>query len=123
MLKLVTLLHHQALCITFVNTEFNHKRMLDAEGPMFLSDLPVGLQFVAIPNLLPLLEATLREIMSPCASSPGFLMGAPFCTLVGDLKEMAGSGSGLIPPVSCLMVDGFMTFWPIRPVRSSGSPS
>ncbi|PKI47414.1 hypothetical protein CRG98_032249 [Punica granatum] len=54
MLKLVTLLHHQALCITFVNTEFNHKRMLDAEGPMFLSDLPVGLQFVAIPNLLPL---------------------------------------------------------------------
>uniref|UniRef100_A0A6N2M0E9 Uncharacterized protein n=1 Tax=Salix viminalis TaxID=40686 RepID=A0A6N2M0E9_SALVM len=52
MLKFAKLLHYKGLHITFVNTEFNHKRLLRSRGPDALDDLP-GFHFRTIPDGLP----------------------------------------------------------------------
>ncbi|XP_031371907.1 7-deoxyloganetin glucosyltransferase-like [Punica granatum] len=109
MLKLAKLLHRKGLYITFVNTEFNHRRLLEARGPNFLNDLPAGFRFVTIPDGLPPSEANAtQDAVSPC-QSVRVVMGAPFCELVGDLNQRADSISGF-PPVSVIVADGFMTF-------------
>lgn len=40
MLKLAKLLHHKGFHITFVNTEYNHKRLLKSRGPNSLDAMP-----------------------------------------------------------------------------------
>ncbi|PQP98813.1 7-deoxyloganetin glucosyltransferase-like isoform X1 [Prunus yedoensis var. nudiflora] len=52
MLKFAKLLHRRGFHITFVNTEFNHKRFLKSLGPNSLDGLP-DFQFEAIPDSLP----------------------------------------------------------------------
>jgi glycerol-3-phosphate cytidylyltransferase-like family protein len=47
MLKFAKLLHCKGLHITFVNTEFNHKRILRSGGPVALDNLP-GFHFETI---------------------------------------------------------------------------
>ncbi|OWM77189.1 hypothetical protein CDL15_Pgr028826 [Punica granatum] len=108
MLNLAKLLHHRGLCITFVNTEFNHRRLLEAGGPSFLDDLPVGFQFVAIPDGLPPSQANATQNLASLCESAWHLMGAPICTLIGDLNGREDSVSGF-PPVSCIVADATMT--------------
>ncbi|OWM77196.1 hypothetical protein CDL15_Pgr028833 [Punica granatum] len=109
MLNLTKLLHHRGLCITFVNTEFNHRRLFEAGGPSFLDDLPTGFQFVAIPDGLPPSQTNATQILASLCESAWHLMGASFCALIGDLNERADSVLGF-PPVSCIVADGTMTF-------------
>nr|XP_034920176.1 7-deoxyloganetin glucosyltransferase-like [Populus alba] len=52
MLKLAKLLHSRGFLITFVNTEFNHRRMLKSRGPFSLNGLP-DFRFKSIPDGLP----------------------------------------------------------------------
>ncbi|KAL9452653.1 hypothetical protein AB3S75_008443 [Citrus x aurantiifolia] len=52
MLKLAKLLHHKGFHITFVNTEFNHRRFLKSRGEHSLDGLP-NFRFEAIPDGLP----------------------------------------------------------------------
>ncbi|ONI13674.1 hypothetical protein PRUPE_4G236900 [Prunus persica] len=52
MLKFAKLLHHRGFHITFVNTQFNHKRFLKTLGSNSLDGLP-DFQFEAIPDSLP----------------------------------------------------------------------
>ncbi|KAJ0010504.1 hypothetical protein Pint_32886 [Pistacia integerrima] len=40
MLKLAKSLHHRGFNITFVNTEYNHKRLLKSRGLDVLNGLP-----------------------------------------------------------------------------------
>ncbi|PRQ52297.1 putative 7-deoxyloganetin glucosyltransferase [Rosa chinensis] len=49
MLKFSRLLHHKGFHITFVNTEFNHKRFLKSLGPDALDGSP-DFRFVTIPD-------------------------------------------------------------------------
>ncbi|PKI31230.1 hypothetical protein CRG98_048380 [Punica granatum] len=109
MLKLAKLLHHRGLCITFVNTEFNHRRLLEARGSSFLQDLPAGFQFVEIPDGLPSSKANATQSVVSLCESAKLYMGAPFYALIEDLNKRASSGSGF-PPVSCIVADGLMTF-------------
>ncbi|KAI5339919.1 hypothetical protein L3X38_019193 [Prunus dulcis] len=51
MFKFAKLLHHRGFHITFVNTEFNHKRFLKSQGPNSLDGLP-DFQFEAFPDSL-----------------------------------------------------------------------
>ncbi|GLT31169.1 hypothetical protein SLA2020_059250 [Shorea laevis] len=51
-LKLAKLLHHRGFHITFVNTEFNHKRLLKSRGSDSLNGLP-SFCFDTIPDGLP----------------------------------------------------------------------
>ena len=51
-LRLAKLLHLQGFFITFVNSEFNHKRLLKSRGVQILQVLP-DFQFETIPDCLP----------------------------------------------------------------------
>ena len=52
MLKLAKILHYKGFHITFVNTEYNHKRLLKSRGLDSLNALP-SFQFETIPDGLP----------------------------------------------------------------------
>ncbi|KAL6531690.1 hypothetical protein OROMI_028053 [Orobanche minor] len=103
MLKLAKLLHHKGFHITFVNSEYNHRRLLKSRGPSALDGLP-DFCFAAIPDGLPSSDAdATQDIPSLCASTTTTCL-EPFCKL---LAELDGSGG---PPVTCIVSDGVMSF-------------
>ncbi|KAF4388428.1 hypothetical protein F8388_012405 [Cannabis sativa] len=105
MLKLAKLLHSRGFHITFVNTEFNHKRLLKSRGPNSLDGLP-SFTFQTIPDGLPPtdVDAT-QDIPSLCYSTPRNSL-VPFKNLLANLNS---SSSG-VPPVTCVVSDGVMSF-------------
>ncbi|XP_038703829.1 7-deoxyloganetin glucosyltransferase-like [Tripterygium wilfordii] len=104
MLKLAKLLHSKGFHITFVNTEFNHKRLLKSRGPNSLDGLP-SFRFLTIPDGLPPtdVDAT-QDIPSLCASTSNNCL-EPFRRLLARLNEAED-----VPPVTCVVSDGGMTF-------------
>ncbi|KAL5777233.1 hypothetical protein ACOSP7_010159 [Xanthoceras sorbifolium] len=106
MLKLAKLLHNKGFHITFVNTEFNHKRLLKSRGPNALDGLP-SFRFETIPDGLPPtdVDAT-QDIPSLCLSTTKHSL-APFRELLNKLNDSASSD---VPPVTCIVSDGVMSF-------------
>ncbi|EOY15969.1 UDP-glucosyl transferase 85A2 [Theobroma cacao] len=106
MLKLAKILHHRGFHITFVNTEFNHKRLLKARGPDALNGLP-SFRFETIPDGLPPtdVDAT-QDIPSLCESTRKTCL-PHFKQLLHKLND---SSSANVPPVSCIVSDGVMSF-------------
>lgn len=106
MLKLAKILHYKGFHITFVNTEFNHKRILKSRGPNSLDGLP-SFQFETIPDGLPEsdVEAT-QDIPSLCDSTKKHCL-APFRNLLRKLNDTSSSN---VPPVTCVVSDGVMSF-------------
>ncbi|KAI3970259.1 hypothetical protein MKX01_023906 [Papaver californicum] len=105
MLKLAKLLHNKGIHITFVNTEFNHKRLIKSRGLDSVKGLPDFL-FHTIPDGLPPtydVDST-QDIHSLCLSTKKNC-GAPFRKLLTTLNETSG-----IPRVSCVVSDGNMSF-------------
>ncbi|GFS35142.1 hypothetical protein Acr_00g0038070 [Actinidia rufa] len=96
-LKLAKLLHSKGFHITFVNTEYNHKRLLRSRGPAALAGLP-DFRFDTIPDGLPppppSVDAT-QDIPSLCVSISKTCI-APFCDLLSKLNDTATSN---VPPV------------------------
>ncbi|WCJ18728.1 UDP-Glycosyltransferase superfamily protein [Euphorbia peplus] len=104
MLKLAKLLHHYNFHITFVNTEYNHRRLLKSRGSNALDGLP-DFQFRTISDGLPPSDANAtQDIPSLCESTSKYSL-APFLELLSQLGEDEDS-----PPVSCIISDGCMTF-------------
>ncbi|XP_057464419.1 7-deoxyloganetin glucosyltransferase-like [Actinidia eriantha] len=107
-LKLAKLLHSKGFHITFVNTEYNHKRLLRSRGPAALAGLP-DFRFDTIPDGLPppppSVDAT-QDIPSLCVSTSKTCI-APFCDLLSKLNDTATSN---VPPVTCIVSDGVMSF-------------
>ncbi|KAK2983015.1 hypothetical protein RJ640_012890 [Escallonia rubra] len=99
-LKLAKLLHSKGLHITFVNTEFNHKRFLKAGGPNSLDGLP-DFRFETIPDGLPPSDADATQDITALCESVRRTCYAPFLDLCAKLDD---------PPVSSIVSDGFMTF-------------
>ncbi|KAF7816976.1 7-deoxyloganetin glucosyltransferase-like [Senna tora] len=104
MLKLAKLLHYRGFHITFVNTEFNHKRLLKSRGPNSLNGLP-SFRFETIPDGLPDsdVDAT-QDIPTLCESTRRTCL-PPFTNLLSKLNQ-----SPHIPPVTCIVSDGVMSF-------------
>ncbi|XP_015882224.3 7-deoxyloganetin glucosyltransferase [Ziziphus jujuba] len=104
MLQLAKLLHYKGFHITFVNTEFNHKRLLKSRGLNALNGLP-SFRFRAIPDGLPPtdVDAT-QDIPSLCDSTKRNCL-PPFRNLLSNLNS-----SSDVPPVSCIVSDGAMSF-------------
>lgn len=102
MLKLAKLLHFRGFRITFINSEFNHKRWLRAQGPNSLHGLP-SFQFETIPDGLPQsnVDAT-QDIPSLCASTRENCL-APFRRLLAKLNHDGH-------PVTCIFSDVIMSF-------------
>jgi len=113
LLKLAKLLHHKGFHVTFVNTEYNHNRFLKAGGPNSLDGLP-DFRFETIPDGLPPLDNTdaSQSILSMCEAIRKNLMLAPFLSLVAKLNNTnaATSSDVAVPPVTCIVSDGFMSF-------------
>ncbi|KAL6292338.1 hypothetical protein ACE6H2_000480 [Prunus campanulata] len=106
MLKLAKLLHHRGLHITFVNTEFNHKRFLKSLGPNSLDGLP-SFRFETIPDGLPSSgEDTTQDQLLLGESIINNLL-APFRDLLRKLNHTATPDN---PPVTHILSDGLMTF-------------
>ncbi|CAL2249011.1 unnamed protein product [Prunus armeniaca] len=120
MIKFAKLLHRRGFHITFVNTEFNHKRFLKSLGPNSLDGLP-DFQFEAIPDNLPdSNEDTTQDITLLCESvRKNFL--APFHTLLAKLNNDAIETSNN-PPVTCIVSDGFMSTFTIIAAEEIGAP-
>ncbi|KAK7857951.1 7-deoxyloganetin glucosyltransferase [Quercus suber] len=106
MLKLAKILHYKGFHITFVNTEYNHKRLLKSRGPDSLNALP-SFQFKTIPDGLPEsnIDAT-QDIPSLSASVNKHCL-APFRNLLLKLNDTSSSH---VPPVTCIVSDGVMSF-------------
>ncbi|KAI9120715.1 hypothetical protein K1719_007748 [Acacia pycnantha] len=107
-LQLAKLLHLRGFFITFVNTEFNHKRLLRSRGVETLQGLP-DFRFETIPDGLPppTNDNAHQNLSSLCDSTRKNCL-LPFQNLLGRLSESASSG--LIPPVTCLISDVGMYF-------------
>lgn len=107
MLKLAKILHYRGFHITFVNTEFNHKRLLKSRGPNSLDGLP-SFQFTTIPDGLPESDAdATQDIPSLCESTKKHCL-TPFRNLLLKLNDTTSSSN--VPPVSCIVSDGAMSF-------------
>ncbi|XP_049398947.1 7-deoxyloganetin glucosyltransferase-like [Solanum stenotomum] len=107
MLKLAKILHHKGFHITFVNTEFNHRRLLRSRGPHSLDGLS-SFRFETIPDGLPTCDAdATQDIPSLCKSTTETCL-APFRDLLAKLNDTNNTSN--VPPVSCIVSDGIMTF-------------
>ncbi|XP_009341756.2 (R)-mandelonitrile beta-glucosyltransferase [Pyrus x bretschneideri] len=104
MLNVAKLLHFKGFHITFVNTEFNHKRLLKSRGSNSLDGLP-SFQFETIPDGLPPTKANVtQDIPSLCHSTKKTCL-PHFRELLSKLNSSPDS-----PPVSCIVSDGVMSF-------------
>nr|AFJ52995.1 UDP-glycosyltransferase 1 [Linum usitatissimum] len=108
MLKLAKLLHQKGFHITFVNTEFSHRRLLQSRASSF-ENLPGRFRFETIPDGLPPSfdeDATTQDVPSVCDSTKRTCSG-PFKRLVSKLNDAASS---VVPPVTCIVSDCMMGF-------------
>ncbi|XP_021804078.1 7-deoxyloganetin glucosyltransferase-like, partial [Prunus avium] len=104
MLQLAKLLHYKGFHITFVHTEFNHRRLLKSRGPKSLDGVP-SFRFETIPDGLPPTDANAtQDITALCLSTSKNCL-APFRDLLSKLNSLPDS-----PPVTCIVSDGGMTF-------------
>ncbi|PQP93400.1 7-deoxyloganetin glucosyltransferase-like [Prunus yedoensis var. nudiflora] len=109
-LKLAKILHHKGFHITFVNTEFNHKRLVKSLGPNSLDGLP-DFRFETIPDGLPDSDEDATQDLTLLCDSilKNFL--APFLDLLTKLKnDVTATSNNAPPPVTCIVSDPFMPF-------------
>jgi hypothetical protein len=103
--KFSKLLHHKGFHITFVNTEFNHRRFLKSQGPNSLDGLP-DFQFKTIPDSLPPSDSNAtQDVVSLCDSIMKYFL-APFSNFL--MKLNAGTSNN--PPVTCIISNSLMQF-------------
>ncbi|KAG6698998.1 hypothetical protein I3842_08G047800 [Carya illinoinensis] len=106
MMKLAKLLHYRGFHITFVNTEFYNKPLLKSRGPNSLDGLP-SFRFTTIPDGLPESDAeATQDVPSLCESTKKHCL-TPFRNLLRKLNDTTSTN---VPPVSCIVSDGSMSF-------------
>ncbi|KAL6196662.1 hypothetical protein ACLB2K_032276 [Fragaria x ananassa] len=116
-LQFAKTLHHRGFHITFVNTEFNHKRFLKSQGPNSLDGLP-DFRFEAIPDGLPESdEDATQETNLVFESLRNHLFLTPFRDLLSKLNSSTSS-----PSVTCIVSDVFMSSFTITAAEEVGVP-
>ncbi|KAI3689415.1 hypothetical protein L2E82_47371 [Cichorium intybus] len=103
MLKLAKILHSKGFLITFVNTEFNHQRLLRSQGSDAQSSFP-SFHFETIPDGLPPpknLDAS-QDIPSLAKSTDE--------TCLEPFKNLLTKVSASYSPVTCIVSDFLMGF-------------
>lgn len=107
MFQLAKLLHHKGFHITFVNTEFNQRRLLKSQGPDSLNAVPT-FRFETIPDGLPPSDADATQDIPSLCDSTKRTCSAPFQELLTRLNNSALSNVN--PPVTCIVSDWSMGF-------------
>ncbi|CAI0449575.1 unnamed protein product [Linum tenue] len=104
-MQLAKLLHSEGFHITFVNTEHNHRRLVRTRGPEAVKGLP-DFQFEAIPDGLPQSDKdATQDPPALCYAAQNYCL-QPFMELMEKLR----SSTPQLPPVTCIVSDGIMTF-------------
>ncbi|XP_062027183.1 7-deoxyloganetin glucosyltransferase-like [Rosa rugosa] len=104
MLQFAQLLHHRGFHITFVNTDFNHKRFLKSLGrPNSLDRFP-DFRFETIPDGLPSSDEKESQDITLLLNSIRKHFLAPFRNLLNKLN------GNMNLPVTSIVSDGFLTF-------------
>lgn len=102
MLKLAKLIYFKGVNVTFVNTEFNHRRFVRSRGSNSLDGLP-GFRFQTIPDGLPPSDADATQDIPSLLESTFKNCLAPFSSLISKLNSDG-------PPVTCIVGDVCMGF-------------
>ncbi|KAM0056006.1 putative 7-deoxyloganetin glucosyltransferase [Helianthus debilis subsp. tardiflorus] len=114
-MKLAKLLHSHGFHITFVNTEFNHWRLIRSKGPESVKGVP-GFRFETIPDGMPHSDRdATQDVPMLCDMTRKTCLG-PFKELLCRLNLTDG-----VPKVSCVIGDGVMSF-AIKAARDLGIP-
>lgn len=106
MLHLAKALHARGFRVTYVNSEYNHRRLLRSRGADSLAGLD-DFRFETIPDGLPPSgsdDDVTQDIPALCESLSRS-GAAPFRDLLARLNGMPGR-----PPVTCVVLDNFMSF-------------
>ncbi|PIM99761.1 UDP-glucuronosyl and UDP-glucosyl transferase [Handroanthus impetiginosus] len=115
MMRLAKLLHSRGFYVTFVNTEFNHARLIRSKGPESVKGLP-DFRFQTIPDgLPPSNEDATQNVPLLCDSTRRTCL-EPFKILLSRLNS-----SPDVPRVSCVVSDGVMSFG-MRAAKEMGIP-
>ncbi|KAM3224870.1 hypothetical protein ACQJBY_057934 [Aegilops geniculata] len=106
MLNVAKLLHARGFDVTFVNTEYNHARLVRSRGPAAVAGLP-GFRFATLPDGLPPSDDddVTQDIPALCKSTTETCLG-PFRDLLARLNDPATGH----PPVTCVVSDVVMGF-------------
>ncbi|KAK9080819.1 hypothetical protein SSX86_000577 [Deinandra increscens subsp. villosa] len=105
MLKLAKILHSKGFLITFLNTEFSHRRLLKSQGGATALDrFSSSFRFETVPDGLPPPENTevTQNVYDICRSTQENCL-EPFKKVVGKLSEC-------FSPVTCIVSDLLMGF-------------
>lgn len=111
MLKFAKLLHYKGFHITFVNTDFNHKRFLKFQGPNSLDGLP-DFRFETIPDGLPNSDSDASQDNHLLLKSISKNLTAPFRDILIKLNnaDTKATSNNSTPPVTCIISDGSLPF-------------
>lgn len=107
MLKLAKILHHKGFFITFINTEYNQRRLIKAGRTISSLDVVDDFRFETIPDGLPYSDDcdVTQDIPSLCDSTMRNCL-APFREVLDKINKGILEG----PKVSCIVSDGAMSF-------------
>jgi hypothetical protein len=104
MLKLAKILHCRGFHVTFVNSEFNHSRLLRSRGAAALDGIE-GFRFATIPDGLPPSDAdATQDVPSLCRLTSATCL-PHLKRLLADLNASTES-----PPITCVVGDDVMSF-------------
>ncbi|XP_059624007.1 linamarin synthase 2-like [Cornus florida] len=115
MMQIAKLLHSRGFHITFVNTEFNHKRLVRSKGSDSVKGLP-DFRFETIPDGLPPSDRDATQDVPDLCDSTRKNCLVPFKELLLKLNS-----STELPPVTCVVGDAFMSFC-IKAAEELGIP-
>ncbi|XP_051206405.1 7-deoxyloganetin glucosyltransferase [Lolium perenne] len=104
MMKLAKILHCKGFYVTFVNTEYNHRRLVRSRGPAAVAGLS-DFRFATIPDGLPPSDADATQHPESLCYYTMTTCLPHFKKLLQDLNGTAG-----VPPVTCVMGDNIMSF-------------
>ncbi|KAL6899292.1 hypothetical protein ACP4OV_005950 [Aristida adscensionis] len=107
MLKLAKILHCKGFHVTFVNTEYNHRRLVRSRGAGAVAGLP-GFRFATIPDGLPASDADATQDPPSISYATKHQCPPHFKNLLAELG--AGAAAGAPPAVTCVVADSLMSF-------------
>ncbi|KAL6634617.1 hypothetical protein ACP70R_027288 [Stipagrostis hirtigluma subsp. patula] len=114
MLKLAKILHARGFHVTFVNTEYNHRRLVRARGAAAVAGLP-GFRFAAVPDGLPESDADATQDPASISYATKHYCPPHFKKLLAELDGAAA------PAVTCVVADNLMSF-SVDAARETGVP-
>ncbi|CAA3029846.1 7-deoxyloganetin glucosyltransferase-like [Olea europaea subsp. europaea] len=115
MMRLAKLLHSRGFYITFVNTEYNHSRLIRSKGPDSVKGLP-DFKFETIPDGMPPSDGDSTQDVPLLCDRTRKTCLLPFKALLSSLNSSPNA-----PRVTCVISDGVMSF-AIRAAEDIGIP-